>query len=1032
MFGTNRSSESIYEELITKALAIAAVQEVGDSSIKRITHRPYFVTEAVHNTFINKRGNMSDGLYATINDIIEDSYNVLTNVILPISNEGEISASHTRFANNKESVFVFVNGYKIPDSSIWLYMTGSHTNIIIPKKYFNSDPLIENDILIENRKFDSYTYGGTSVKNFTGKTLSFDISSHRILTINKNTCMVFDNGVFIPNNILSVSYISGVVTIEFVNVMHNADIEVFIDSSITYTKNTSVSGTKIVPFSVDDTFVDPIYGPINSNNCMFFLNGLRISNSHVVQAGRLDFQYAPVNGPTLNNDLVTTVYTDNSVVPINDFKLYGDDYFLYNFLGSNKITEALLGNRVHDEFDKFVDYKKMLGENLTYDKVVTTIENLSKITNDVLKIQKLIETFPMLIKDFLEIFASSRIRKNVFYNGIDSNVVIGLDESYDIGTGIIRFITINGKIAKIDHFKVLANMKYWQSTVESKWFVPGDNVVDIIESIQTTDEIAYKVVDIERVETIFAPFRSYRAIIDVFGNINDMDDLRVLAITKREFDPDGIYFKGENYGFRIVNGIECPRMVFDGKIYMDFGPTDPRIDMLIVTTVKHHNVFNFTVENFDTSYDSLINELYVGIERFYDNNIYHNVKVPLIHNGTMILSTKEEGTRLFRDIDFFYRSPLDLTMDVRNSGIILKRICDGGDIVSVTVFPDYTYNTEYPSLSVEDTHDDKYGLLYLGNLKFPYSPKYVKIFANNKRMCEEDIDILSNKLIRLWKEEVSLQNVHVEANFTVSFTVLRPFIQLYSDSSFEGNIGELFACYNFFNLEGVGTVSKESADTLYESFNDGVLTNDTCKVNATSWNATVIYNKNAVVKYNENYYIAKLGNINVIPTSNSVFWILHGKHINPVRIVEYITTRYNLYLDAYLRWFISDRSNKNWNSIEDIPSEILKELSIFRNNGSGDSLDVVVFPYKEDLISNIVIATHKDWYPGFRVSDTVKNFLDCCVENGLSIQDCYSQYENFMYSNRVFKRDLVPISATQTFDGEDIVIGRGPTSKFGG
>ena len=975
MFSSTRSSKSIFDELVTKALSIASVQEVSDSSIKRIVHRVYNPTESQYVTFKGGRGVMSDGLHVNIPNVDVESYNVLTNITLSIKSHGEIAVSNVRFGNNLDSVFVYVNGLKVPDSSIHLYMTSGHTNIIIPKSYFTNG---DNNILIEKRRFNSYTYGGTRVKNFTGKTITFPISAHRDLIINKNTCMVFHNGCYLQEKIFNASYSNGIATITLTTSIVG-DVEVFVDSSIAYRNVKSVSfqnGGSVIPFNIDDSFIDPLYGPINNDNCLFFIDGKRISNLYIDQTGRLNFETKL--GSNIVSAITAILFTDNGIIKTDDFPIYSDDYYLYNFIGSAKVTQALAGAQVHPTFDKFVNYRDLLGKNLSYERVMSVVNSLKDMTDNEVKIMTLIENFPNLLRDFLEFFSNTPIRKTITYTGTPT-VTIGFDKIYDEGTRIIRIITVNGRIAKIDKLTVTDNSKYWQSTVDGKWFVNGVNEVDVVENIQIGNNVPYKVVEIDRYETTFTPY-AYRAVTDVFSNIAAIDDFKVLAITKRKFDEPGIYFKDSNYGFRVVSGVECPRMVFDGKIWLDFGAVDPRIDMLVITTMKHHDVFNFNVNTNDVSYDALFNELYIGTERFYDEDTYHDVKIPLIHNGSMIVCDTTDGIRMFRGIDYLYKSQIDIT-NLRNSGLIFKRSLDVNNNITVVVIPDYTQNLEYPSFSIDDTGPNKYGLLYLGNLKFPYSPKYVEVFANNKRITSKDINTLSSKLIRLYKEEVSLQNVYVEANFSTSFTQLRPFMQLYSDSDFEINIGKMFACYNFYNLAGMGNVTRENADLNYESFDIGVDSN--------------------------------------------------GKTPNPVRSSDNSVARYDLYIDAYLRWFISDRSNHIWNAIDDIPEEILLELEIFRDS-SKSSRDVVIFSHKKELVSDIVLATMFEWYPGFTIEGTVRNFLDCCVENGISIQECYDRYNEFKYSNRVFKQDLVPISALQHFDGEDIIIGRGLTTKFGG
>ena len=387
----------------------------------------------------------------------------------------------------------------------------------------------------------------------------------------------------------------------------------------------------------------------------------------------------------------------------------------------------------------------------------------------------------------------------------------------------------------------------------------------------------------------------------------------------------------------------------------------------------------------------------------------------------MTIST-QNGLRLFRDIDYLYRSQLDQTVPMRQSGIILRRFVYNDTQINVVVYPNYTYNMDYPSLSIEDTFDDKYGLLYLGNLKFPFSSKYMDVYANNKHLGEDDIDIISNKLIRLTKSEVSLQDVCIETNFTVPYSALRPFIQLYFDSNFETCIGKLFSCYDYYNNPQIGVVSKASADSLYESFGDEVLTNDSTQLTVQEWVSNILYNINDIVIYNDIIYICSTQNINNIPSGSSK-WVVRGKLPNPIRTQEYITTEYNLYVDAYLRWFIGNYSKHIWEDNVNIPDNVLTELQIFRDNSEGDNLDVVVIPYENQLIADIVIDTNPDTYLGFYNGESEKVFLDCCIDNNLLPQDAYDQYDNYIESNIVSKRDLFPIRAIDTFVGDDIIIG---------
>ena len=1020
MFGLDKNSDIIYYELLYKALSIASFRELGDSSIKEI-YNTTFDTTNITTPFIGNIGKMSNGLNIRIPEADSSSYNILTSFVLsmePRSYE-EISASHHRFGNNKESVFIYINGLKVPDSKVHMYLTSSHTNFIIPKIYFKSG---ENEIFIEKRKFDNFTYGGTYINDFNNDVIIFNVSEHRNLIVNDNTTLVFINGKYIPKipygNISFITYENNQITIKF-NKNFQGRVEVFIDSTSKYISTKNITGnSSIVPFYIDNEFIDPIYGPINKDNCSFFVNGERIDNKNIEQKGRLHFTY---NKTISSDDNFSIIFSDKGKIDIKSFKLYGNDYFLYNLIGSQNITNKLLGPEtgsitMHPDDISNINYQEALHSNeYSYDEIINIKNNLDSISDSEVRIQELLRRCPYLLKDFLELFASKTITKTIEYNG-EPEITIGVGLTHETGTKVIRIVIVNGSVAKIDKFIVssisfsyreddenIEKNPYWNTVIDGSWFQQGENNVEIIESTSNSNHKVYKVVKIDRYDTIYNEY-DYRAVCDVFGTITDIDDFDMMAITKREFDKDGIYLDDNvNYGFKKIT---APKFIIDGKIYVSFGPNDPKIDMFIIMMNKHHDHISVQLEeNESSSYNSLFSGLYCGIERYYDNNEYHDVKIPIIHNGAFIVSNDTDGTRLFHGLDFTFKT-LSKTSNIRLSGIIFHRKFIPNTKINVVLTPEYTSSDKYVSMSCDNTGPNKYALLYLNKLKFPFSPKYVKVFANNKNLLEKDIDILSDKLIRLHSietlcsdhEEIncpncilggSLHNVYVEFAFKASFTQLDPFIIGYGenedfDSDFEKELGKIFAPYYIVK-------PKEIANNIID--------------------------EDAITTVNSIYESL---NINVDSNYKTPNTIISG---------SFLSNKYNIYADVYLRWFISTKSDHIWKSFKDIPEEVLKELLMFKIIND-NNYDVVVRPEVEDLISDIEISSNIENYPGYTVEGTVKNFLNCCLENEISIQECYNNYENYEHSTIVYKRDLLPISAIQFFDGEDIIVGRTSTFKI--
>ncbi len=954
------SAKKVYDTLVNKALTITAFNELGDSNIKRILHRDFHIAETEYHTFNHKQGRMANGLTIEV-DTPHESYNVLTNLIMESSHYGEISKSNVRFGNNRESLLVYVNGVKIPDSMVYMYCTDSNTNVILPRKFFDKE--IINDILIEKRRFLNYSYAGTYVKSFNDDRLVFPISAHRNVTANIDTTLIFVDGLYGKDLIESVTQENGFVYVKFKSNV-TGEIEAFVDSSITYTKQLKINGTYKVPFSISDTFVDPLYGPINKDNCLFFVNGKRASNKEVQQVGRLNFEYEL---EAVENGIVSDIiFTDEDIIGLTDDKIYGDDYFLYNFIGGPATTVGLIGGNTNSIFDGNVDLRNVLDPGFKYSDMIKLKEDLAKHTSDEVRVQSLLKYNPSLLKLFLELFSTQPLIYDYDYTGEDTVTLTSIGR-YDPGTKVLRIVTVNDRIVRSEEFITDSVTWYWKFDVDGSHFKLGKNTVSITEIARVGDGRSHVIGNIIRHKNIFGDIR-YRCIADTFGSVESVDDLRLLVVTNKEFDEDGVYFRDDKFGFRVV---DYPTIIIDGKIHIEFGAEDPRIDTLVLSTIKHHAIYNFTI-NSDETYEDLFNEISVGTIQHFSDNEYHSVNIPLIHDGSMIVSY-DPGIRLFNNVDYFYRSP-ETNDTLRSSGLILKRKLEIGTTVSVGLLPRYIQSEEYPVMSIEDTGPNKYGLLYLGGLKFPFSHDYINVYANNKKIYPKDIDILSNKLIRLNSAEVSLQNVYVEMNFDTSFDKLKPYMDTYNDSEFEKFIELTFRPYNFSNSIGMNSSldARNLADLIYESFVDGVDSN--------------------------------------------------AKTPNPLRTKEYVSAKYDLYIDAYVRWFISTDSDGILDSIRDIPQDVLDVLEIYYD-GPLDTNDrtVVITPHSQDLIDDVIFTV--EGYPGFDRGETIKNFLECSMENNLTIEETYEDYEDHYHSNIVYKSDLVDIDADYEFDGDDIIIG---------
>jgi hypothetical protein len=293
----------------------------------------------------------------------------------------------------------------------------------------------------------------------------------------------------------------------------------------------------------------------------------------------------------------------------------------------------------------------------------------------------------------------------------------------------------------------------------------------------------------------------------------------------------------------------------------------------------------------------------------------------------------------------------------------------------------------------------------------------VRINANDKMITKSDVDILSNKLIRLPEIETwcldhradddvpcincdltlgpekggSLYNVYVDYSFKVPLSDLEPFISLVNvDTEFELLIANHFEGFDLriygdsTPLHDLAGGRNAHATLTYETFRENVDRNQ--------------------------------------------------KTPNPIRRMRQKPesvelSRYHLYLDAWLRYFVGFRNKSVLKCFEFIPEKVLNELSLFVDSRArkNDPYDAPITPNVFNLMSDIGVETHygnPSRYLGFYHGQVMKIFLDTVLEHlDIPLVEVEQRFNEYPQSNILFKHDLLPISALVSFEGEDILIG---------
>jgi hypothetical protein len=875
-----------------------------------------------------------------------------------------------------------------------------------------------------------------------------------------------------------------------------SEVEIFIDGSVqnsgimSYSlENVAVGNT--IPFFLQDTFYKPVFGPVDKDSCSFFVNGLRINNKYITQVGRLDFHtiYKNEVHDMLNFDVTTNIsqiiptilYQDEGNVnkrkggadpdinmrqwttsderPVYDYeyqRIYGDDYFMYNFMGNRnefpEICRALIG----DNSNTYNTYRSGIlrfNDYFGIDKNVPTnyLDILSKPFNDTdltwlfkeivpnkltykEKIKQILSRFPYLMKNFLEYFAVQETSQIFCWNGTDTSIRMQLPiTEHQIGERIVRVIYVNNKITDIQTITYSSNPTDYILTIDINpefWLLSTppncNNLVTVFEISDSFKDLdIFKKVSIDRRITDKGKWE-YRVDTDTFGNIVFPSDFELLAITFKESDSDGYYFGDNTIGWKKLDKSKYDVKVENGIITVQFGDKDPLIHTLLI--VRNRLLITDFLEKYSIpftnieSFEDIFKEIWVGTVNVNWNNEFHDVKVPLIHTGKIVIYDRQTGRELYPEVDYSFRNPVNQPT-LRQSIIALfsyfgedmtNRISvnllpsfNGGESNQIMVADD-TFDADGTERSIfnwktwyEDTNSPKLynsgiepyksrGLIYLSKLPFPYSPKYTNIHLNGVKVDDKDVAILSNKLVRVAKQyKTSFQNLFIDYNFAVHYDNLKEFIDLYSDSYFEKSVAEMFDGFDFFN----NSTKKTTKETGLEHF--------------------LSFDPFMEKRRSEEYFLTYF-----------------NKQPNLKRFDDGTDNNkndVNILTELYVRWFLSNDSDHIFSATQKIPERINSLLDLFRPNGA--SRDVVINPAIKNLsqdypfattktqlqpdgsLPRILINNSKGEYIGCYYYTSLKYFLQFCINHNLPPQQAYEEYSNYNESNFLFKRDLKPIKA---------------------
>lgn len=738
------------------------------------------------------------------------------------------------------SLFLYVNGRKIPDNEIFVYTNKSFTDVFIPRKYLgdieNPDITIEDTIAIDYRQAASEELYYRN-ESFTGNTIDIDLNDEQydyVASKNKeldiNRVVLFVNGYIKRAKSISKDE-NDILHIELNDSLNTSDVELYILNNIVYrstpedTRLLNKNETKLHFYLNNDYTTDVLCGPITKSAVSFFYDSKRIDDDLITQTSRFSFEYnieIKDFDPTKVDFFIEDI---NWKISDISYKTYGDDYYLLNMLGVKRCVDKMRGYKSYSVFDESLysslSFKKALSNNGELFDVLKARNKYKKldyqINSPTTRAKSLITERPTLLRKFLEEFQVPC--KRLIVLGNDKDVVTSsVSKITDLEAEVYYKIYVNHSLISTSKYSTERDGDHDLITIDKSVLIASDDVDEIKNFKKSVNEIEIYQYDMtykNKCVYLDTIDNSFDEVIESDGSksyvktylLEDLpftgefliDDICAIEkVAKDWYDSNSkeyyfTYPSSEHYGYRCVKYFEVLKKTDDLmtiKIKLnDYTHTKNKFFLMS----KQYNVTEeFVITNEDNSYlsdNDVVKPIYsTYVEKDSDGKVVEIYDfIPYINNSEPIV--QQNGKELIYGDKYTFINPLT-NDNIACSFLILKQQPSVDDVFTLMFNSNKTniLIVGYDNLNI----DNRYGLLYLSELKVPISTQYMNIIVNGEKLSELDVDILSDKLIRVHHVYRPITSVLITTNSLYKDIELQDYMNLYQESEFEKVLESIF------------------------------------------------------------------------------------------------------------------------------------------------------------------------------------------------------------------------------------------------
>jgi len=826
------------------------IQRLQESSAVREYHKLGLSYDTLKNenlVLVNNSVEAISGINITVpsNTVSKEFFHFSTPTKFYNTNElkaGErpaIEVLSERCSKYRCGCMVFVNGYKVPDATIYIYATNVGTDIFIPTRYFSMNK--PNDLVLVKKDYSNKNY----YSKYLAKSSSTTVTQIRVPNDDKCHIDVWIDGVHMNDdeyelfNIETLSETSVMYSIQFTSIVPNeSEIEIIFDSShqIKSTNNHWLSrknGDLWIYFLADDQTL--IKNAVFANMCDIYVDGLRIPSIIIQQKTYRHFMLAGVDPDKLSYK--TEIVVSDSGIPFESIIDYIDDFIQYErWVTDEEFFRTV--EREDDLNDIVIKPPFIEKDNLVFPPtklyLVDTNDKFDLTFEE--RLGKIIQENPLYVRQILRYFGIEEEEYEIIRNGrvheneqvhllLDTNYVDSLNRNtrnleayvnskkvldsvitYDVKHGAdyanfpIRLFSLGVTTEdRRDYLKVYRsypnnwgmNFLRFKLTDDPVSGAELEIVLDDIPDAEITKRWS------EMYEA--SELRLFRLIPDKSAR----SDLTYLNIPGAEVFYE--FIEPINYTIerREISGVE--KLV----LTIPEGSNLRKNDVVCIVNPQFfiHKTFNIAMS------DDASSKFRVVLNDMLDGEV-----LPMIFDKYLV-KVFVNGKLLNPRFDYSILTPAD-DNTVTSSSVIFNRRIYSTDVIEVEISGlKNRWLASYKSL----TSMNKWGLMYLPNLSIPFDMDYMDVFVNGEKLGYDDIDIISSKLIRI-KKSLPYDDVIIVSRLSIDIGLLSKYLNIYeafNAAGFDGYISRMTDGMLFDDTSGDGEEYTDDAIETYKKLHEG-------------------------------------------------------------------------------------------------------------------------------------------------------------------------------------------------------------------